>query len=245
MRSGRQGSCDGVGRGPDFSGYGRFLAKSRSGFSLVELLTVLGIISALAVVGLIAVRGISSGASVKGAVSTVSSLTLAAREKAKTLGLGARLVIDADATDPLHYYRRITVLEASDPDGDPSTDNLEWSYSTKPTLLPEGVYFYEDYSSGYGTMSFDFDDLSPQDGTSGDEVIYYEFDGNGRFKKIPPSGGVAQMVFGRGVPPVGGGTFSIPEDSDMELSRDGFIIHQSGRLTFFEAVELITPTTNP
>jgi len=228
-------------------GCGRVLAKSRSGFSLVELLTVLGIISALAVVGLIAARGISSGASVKGAVSTVSSLTLAAREEAKTLGLGSRLVIDANSSDPLHYFRRITVLEAEevDRDGVPNSGDefIGWTYSTKPTLLPEGVYFYEDYSSGYGTMNFDFDDLSPQDGTLGGEVIYYEFNRNGRFVNNPPSGGVAQMVFGRGVQPVGATTFTIP--TDMELSRDGFIIHQSGRLTFFEDVNLIDPTTSP
>jgi len=227
-------------------------ARRRNGFSLIEILTVLLIITVLGVIGLVGFRGISKGNAVKGAVSTVSSLALAARTEAMTKGLGARLIIDAtyDADHPKRYLRRFTILEASDPDGDPATNDLEWSYSTKPTLLPEGVYFAceltppHDYSSGYDTMNFDFNDLTPQDGLGSDgvDVFFYEFNGNGRL--VEQGGNLAKLIFLAGVQNPADGTWRSPDD--MELSRDGFIIRRLGRLTFFDnPTQITTSKTEP
>lgn len=207
--------------------------RSRKGFSLIEILTVMLIIGVLAVIGLVGVNSINKGNSVKGAVSTVSSLALAARNEAMTKGLGSRLIIDADLDHPQRYLRRFTVLEATDPDDWDNPNIPEWTYSTKPTLLPEGVYFSEDYSSGYGTMQFDFKNtLTGQAGSSGDDVFYYEFNGNGRLVDVAGANDLATIVFMAGIQQPGDGTWSSP--GDMEFSMDGFIIRRLGRLTFFD-----------
>jgi prepilin-type N-terminal cleavage/methylation domain-containing protein len=212
--------------------------RGRNAFSLVEMLVVIGIMAALAVVGLLATRGISKGASVQGAVSTASSLALAARAQAQTLGLGARLVIDSfyDAANPQHCLRRITILEAVDPDEwtDPSVS--EWKLSDKPTLLPKGTYFDRENSSGFGTMQFSFEDIEAQDGSSGNEVLYYEFDGNGRLIDVVP-GELAKIIFVAGVDILPSGLPNIPEA--MANSVDGFIIRRAGRLAFFESPDQI------
>jgi len=215
-----------------------------NGFSLIEILTVLVIITVLAVIGLVAVGSISKGNSVKGAVSTISSLAQAARTEAMTRGLGSRLVIDAvyDANHPKRFLRRFTVLDASDPDNWADPDTPEWTYSTKPTLLPDGIYFSTAYSSGYDTMSFDFNDLTSQVGSSGSDVFFYEFNGNGRLVEF--NGELAKLVFMSGVQNLSNGTWSSP--GDMELSRDGFIIRRLGRLTFFDSpTQITTSTTSP
>ncbi len=210
--------------------------QQQKGFTLVELLAALGMIIVLTSVALIGTRGISQPSSVKGAVSAASTLALSARSEAMALGYGARLVIDFeyDEDRPQTYLRRMTILRGVDVGGD-----RQWQLTDKPTLLPEGTYFYEDYSSGYDEMFFDFSDLQPQDGTSGDRVVYYEFDENGRYE--PNSLELAKMVFVNALPPTSE-TLIIPDS--MANSRDGFIIRNAGRLTFYERPDQITANPN-
>lgn len=218
------------------------------------MLAVIGIIAALAVVGLMATRGSTKGASVKGAVSVASSLTLTARSEAQTLGGGARLVIDADfdSSSRENYLRRIAVLQAVDDDGDGNFDNDNdgnpdaWKLNDKPTVLPKGAYFSEEFSAGYDTMQFDFNTIDSQDGATGNDVFYYEFDGNGRLIDGPTS--PAQVVFVSGILDASGTLLdpdNIDESGERFISRDGFIIRKAGRLTYFDSMEQIQAPAQP
>ncbi len=208
-------------------------------FTLVELLTVIAIIGVLSALGFIGARSISQGASVKGAVSLTSSMCLAARSQATTLGQGARIIIDVnyDADNPEWYLRRITVLEQTDSDGWSDSNVPEWQLADKPTLLPKGTYFFEEYSSGFGEMQFDF---TPNDEKPATTAYYYEFDGNGRLIDASGNNELAKIIFVTGILE-SDGTLNIPDQ--MLSSRDGFIIRRAGRLTFFDDPGQITTST--
>ncbi len=212
---------------------------SQSAFTIVELLAVIGIIITLAALGLLASRAISTGASVQGAVDTTTSMTLAARNQASTLGHGARLVIDAnyDAANPEWYLRRMTVLEAVDPSSWDDSATPEWKMVDKATLLPKNVYFFEEYSSGFGTMQVDFRTINPQNGSQGGDAFYYEFDGNGRLIDASGSGELAKLIFVNGIL-ADDGTLETP--GKMLKSRDGLIIRSASRPAFFDGPDQIT-----
>jgi len=205
-------------------------------FSLIELLVVIAIL-----VLLLAVTGsvFQGGAGKLGAATSMaSSMLLNARTQAMSMGNGARFVIEAEI-DPANrddFLRRLAVLRAVDVGG-----VIKWEPVGRSVELPDGHVFATNYSQGYGTMKYAFNGVAgPQDGTTGQEVFFYEFDGAGHL--VSSSGSEARIVVAAGRLDDSGGIFT---PQAQEARRDGFIVRRAGRLAYFQDTDQIDPVSNP
>lgn len=213
----------------------RSLVSSRrdaaaSAFSLVELMLVMTIVVLMMSLAVPAWQSISQGSSVRGAVTTGSSLVHGARATALLQGAGSVLLVDNtyDEKNPERFLRRMIVAQQTNlPDG-----TKQFIMEGTSSLLPRGAMFSPDYSAGYTKMNFDFSKGVPQDGTAGSEFICYRFDGAGQL--VDNSGKRAQFVVLAGF--VENGQPRVRNES----SRDGFIIRKPGRITYFQDVSQIT-----
>ena len=201
--------------------------SSENGFSLLELLTVIAIIGIMATLSSSALSGILGSRGVAGAVNIASSLALNARMEAvkrveNGLG-GALLLVDSTpGTNEASMRRMVVVHNVSTNSG-----SNDWRMAGAPTTLPRGVYFSSEYSRGSGKTNFDFSKRSGSQTGGGTECFYYQFDERGRFKT--PGTGEAQLVFIAGVKGADG-NLSVKK----EASRDGIILRQAGRVTYFQ-----------
>lgn len=104
----------------------------RRGFTLLELLVVVGLISAFSFI-LINTLGSTRGAALQSAQSTLANLIVAARTKAASSGQSSRILIQFDATNstaPTRFLRHL-VLQVQ--------VNGAWQ-SVTDAFLPEGAY---------------------------------------------------------------------------------------------------------
>jgi prepilin-type N-terminal cleavage/methylation domain-containing protein len=156
------------------------------GFTLVELLVVIGLIAILTGAFGFALLGEGSPSQrVNGASSIASTMLQGARGQAILNNSNARLIIHADPADPEKYLRYLGVVyEELDADG----NSLGWVASNEGEFLPDGVYFNNranvSTSSGIALSSGDqmrlnFPRLSPQTAGSGEIFYFYEFEANG------------------------------------------------------------------
>ena len=151
---------------------------ARCGFSLVELLVVMGIIVLLAVVGSAALRGGSKSTAVGAALDQAAAIVEQAKLEAISMGLGAKLVMDNDPASK-ERLRRLAVFTGN---YDAINDRQDgWKLAGRAHILPEGVHFLSGYSEGWATgQRFDLRNANPQDGASGGACLVLEFDGEGR-----------------------------------------------------------------
>lgn len=194
--------------------------RDRAAFSLIELLVVVAVISVLASVTVLVVPGMVEGRGLAGGVSLASSMAHIGRSSALLNNSRARMLFDDDyvAASPDRYRRRVAVVRwVADPDGGPSG----WVLSGGPNTLPEGVFFDKESSTSPGTMGFDLGSTTAQNGTSGPQWSYYEFDPAGMLDE-------RRMValktgFQEGGEIVERGTTA---------KRDGFLLQKLGRVTY-------------
>jgi type II secretory pathway pseudopilin PulG len=203
------------------------ITSRSAAFSLVELLTVIGIISVLMVAVFSGLRGGGDARKVDGAVNVGASMAYAARLDAMSQGLGSLVVID-NGPDSDTRYRRMVVFE-----GTGTPNNVQWEMAGNPVTLDTGVFFLEDYSNGYGTeRSFDFSEAAPQDGQTGSPCIVYEFNSSGHVVNLTGTGDI-RMVFGPGIMPPGTTELTFPADEtakeEMLAKRLGFLLRPNGR----------------
>jgi prepilin-type N-terminal cleavage/methylation domain-containing protein len=130
-------------------------AQRRSqGFSLVEMIVVIAIMSILMTAGAIGLSNVG-GKGVTNGVSTAEMLFAEARTIAQGQGTRARVLIAKDLTNsPAENLRRIIVVyEKLDEDGKPIKD--EWVLSSRGTVLPDQVYYSQEYSKRDATSGAD------------------------------------------------------------------------------------------
>jgi len=136
---------------------GPFLsARGRRGFTLLELLVVIGLIAALSLVLLGVFGGGGKSAALQSAQTTMANLVVATRTKAQTGGGGARLLIHVDPTstsDPSRYLRYVAIQ---------TQVAGEWQPVPAVTIfLPEGVYVVPGNSSSIPAGLFSADAVTP------------------------------------------------------------------------------------
>ena len=157
------------------------------GFSLIELLTVVGVMAILAT--LLVFREPSPEASLKTAQRITASMLATTRRFAILKGQKARLIINKDefADDRSQFLRFMGIVYES-----PNNPN-QWIAANEGSFLPKNVYYIprdldgvNDQTKG-GDMALSdeakvmkivYPKLSPQR-ESGPEWYYYEFDANG------------------------------------------------------------------
>lgn len=211
------------------------LPKKRllGGFSLIELLVVILIISLLLTLGAVGLRGITGGNGVGAAVATSEAVFDEARSIAVGKGTKARVLVDInDPQDNENYLRRIVVAyQKLDEQGEPTE---EWELASRALNLPEKTFFSRTYSKkDHETESGDIEEMTLTiDKRAFDgRYLYYEFNSEG----ICTSPG-ASFVVGSGVRPTG-------EDprvtGDGKRDFAGFVVWRNGRTSLFRGPDQI------
>jgi prepilin-type N-terminal cleavage/methylation domain-containing protein len=117
------------------------------GFTLVEMLVVIAIMSVLMTAGAIGLSGMG-GKGVTSGVASAESLFDEARSIAVGQRTNARVLIAKDMTNNKseNLRRMLVASEALKQDG--TVDTGKWVLSSRGVLLPEQTYFSQDYSTG-------------------------------------------------------------------------------------------------
>lgn len=209
--------------------------KLATGFTLVEVLVVVAIISILITAGVAGLGNLAAGKGTATAIATCESLFEEARTIAVSKRCKARVMIDIDDPTNDNYLRRIIIVheDTTDPAYDPeSATGGPWVLASRGYVMPGGTYFSKTYSTKKDGTALD-EELLQLGGNTGAEIktnyekkyAYYEFNGEGIF----PSAG-AGFVIGAGVRPKGQEP-RITKASERDFA--GFVIWRNGSTSTF------------
>ena len=222
-----------------------YMIKSRrqhlTGFTLVELLVVIGIILIASSVVLLNTSG-GSGSALSASQRIVSGIAQGARGQAILQGATTRLIIYSDNNiDDDKKLRFFGIIYE-----DENTQN-NWYAATQGTYLPDGIFFDPDASQRNGSslwlrssMNIEYPRLTPQP-LGGDEYYYYEFESNGTTATGFQN---AWLVFRAGaLKPSSSGVDNLEvnfEDKQLKGLKSALILRRSGTTTKVNDPELIT-----
>ncbi len=208
-----------------------------SGFTLVEMLVVIVIMSILMTAGAIGLSGMG-GKGVSSGVASVEALFDEARTIAVSQRTNVRVLVAKDLTNvPEANLRRVVIArEALKKDG--SVDTGKWELVSRPLTLPDQVYFSQEYSmknhdSGTGGL-----DVEPLQGKASTAGQYYSYEFNPEGICITPG---ASLVLGMGTRPVNAKPGDLPRVTAAG-KRDfgGFVVWRNGRTSSFRSPEQIS-----
>jgi len=106
-----------------------------SGFTLLELLIVVGLIAGLSLVLFIGLQGGGKTAALQSAQATVANLVTAARLKSTATGRHCRVLVGNDPAAAGRYLRCLVLQQARQPGANPA----QWE-SLQTVFLPAGTY---------------------------------------------------------------------------------------------------------
>jgi prepilin-type N-terminal cleavage/methylation domain-containing protein len=210
----------------------------RSGFSLVELLTVIAIISILMTVASVGLGNLTGGKGVATAVSTSEAVF----EEARSLAVGKRtnaavLVSVQDPSNPDTYLRRIVVAYK---EIDPVTNVQDgsWTLASRGATLPDKVFYstdlsMRDHKSGSGGLPTITLSTGKREYTG--EYVIYEFNAEG----ICTTPG-ASFVVGTGTRTAGGNDRRPRVIGTAKMDFGGFVIFRNGNTAIFSDPRQIT-----
>ena len=119
----------------------------RRGFSLVELLTVIAIISVLMTVATVGIGGLLAGKGVSTAVSTTEAVFAEARTLAMGKLTNAAVLVSIQDPNNMDTYLRRLVVAYKEIDPLTNKQSSEWTLASRGVTLPDKVYFSQTLSS--------------------------------------------------------------------------------------------------
>lgn len=201
------------------------------GFSLVELLVVIGIISLMASLVGVALSSNNGANSVKASQRVLAGLVQSARTQALLKQESVRILIHADENDPSRY-RRFAGLVYFD------SDQQGWVAVNDGSLLPNGAYFAIDSINSTftsdSTIAIEYPRRTAQQIGSGDTYYYVEFNPNGTVV-TPPAPIIAVQSARLDGPASPGNVPLIDDDQTMAA----IAIHKLGTVSFLDDAEII------
>lgn len=156
-------------------------ARAHRGFSLVELLVVIVIMTILMTMGAMGIRNLTGGKGTSTALANTEAVFAEARATAIGRGAPARVLIDArDINDQNNYLRRI-VIAAQDIDPATGLPRESWSLISRGYTLPDGVFYSMNLSrdSGNGGAAMQSQALALTKATDSGNYVVYEFNSQG------------------------------------------------------------------
>lgn len=203
-------------------------ARGCRGFTLVEILTVIAIITILMAAGAIGIGNITAGKGVTSAVATCESLFEEARTIAVSKRCKARVMVDINSNTSANYLTRVVIVhEKINADG--SVASGVWVMANRGYEMPKGTYFSTQFSSLAGGGKIKEHTLGGADIKSGyqGKYAYYEFNAEGIFEDAG-----AGFVVGSGVRPKG----QEPKTT-KGAGRDfaGFVVWRNGRTSTYRS----------
>jgi prepilin-type N-terminal cleavage/methylation domain-containing protein len=206
-----------------------------SGFTLVEMLAVVLIISVLLTLGAVGINRLTSGKGVTNGVSNAEALFDEARAIAVGKGTKARVLVDNNANSENSLRRLLVVYQELDDEGKPK-DPETWVLTSRGVTLSEGVYFSEKFSKKDQQAGGTLDEMTlvQNDTVKKDyagEYFYYEFNREG----LCTTPG-ASFVLGAGARPQGQEP-RVTGSSKRDFG--GFVIWRNGRLSAFRGPDHI------
>lgn len=209
------------------------------GFTLVEVLTVLVIMTVLITAGAKGIGNINAGKGVTSAVATAESLFEQARSIAMAKNCKARVLVDVDdrAGNEANYLRRIIIVhEEIGPDGVAIPNS--WIQPNRAYLMPNGVFYSQTYSTSVGSETLAGANIKADfQGT----YDYYEFNSEGIATQAAGATGAndprSTFVVGSGVLRAGAANPTTTASASKDLS--GFAIWRSGSSSLFRSPDQI------
>lgn len=207
-------------------------SRRRRGFSLIELLAVIGIISVLMTVAAIGVGSVLGGKGVTSGVAIAESVFNEARSAAVSKRTRARVLIDVtDPKDRENYLRRMLVAyEDLDQDGNIIADS--WVISGRAIVLPEQTFYSREFSKKDQEAGGEFEQmtLSNVNRAFQGNYVYYEFNGEG----VSSNPG-ASFVIGTGAREIGAAKPRVTASTKKDFG--GLIVWRNGRTSVFRSPE--------
>ncbi len=204
--------------------------KASLGFSLIEILVVILIISILMTAGVMGLKNLSVGKGTSSAISTCESLFNEARTIAISKRCKSRLMIDINDTDSDDYLRRVvTAHQKINADG--TVDLNAWTLASRAYTIPAATFYSREYSKLSSGADIPEASMSGENFTAryAGKYAYYEFNAEG--VSLNPG---ASFIIGGGIRPKGQEPRLIKE---AEQDLTGFVVWRNGRTSTYRNPE--------
>ncbi len=210
--------------------------RHRSGFSLVEIITVIAIISVLMTAGAIGLGNLTAGKGTSTAIATCESLFEEARMIAVSKRCKARVIVDVDNPTSETYLRRVAIVHEQVDNQGVVVPSGNWVLASRAYIMPTGTFFSQTYSQAADGTAIPEDTLTSGVTTSYQgNWAYYEFNGEG----ICSSPG-ARFIIGAGARAPGGEP-KITKAAEKDFA--GLVIWRNGRTSSYRSPEQMNITS--
>lgn len=201
-------------------------------FSLVEVLTVIAIISVLMTAGAIGLGNLTAGKGTSSAIATCESLFEEARTIAVSKRCKARVMIfsDVQQKDSPNYLRRVVISHEKIKD-DGTVDTGKWQLAGRGYTMPSGTFFSKEFSKTESGAKIKTETLGVTDGASATyrgSYSTYEFNSEGIISE--PG---AKFIIGSGI--LTKNAENPRTVSGAERDFAGFVIWRNGRTSSFRS----------
>jgi prepilin-type N-terminal cleavage/methylation domain-containing protein len=215
--------------------------KASFGFSLVEILIVILIISILMTAGVMGLKNLSAGKGTSSAIATCESIFNEARTIAMSKRCNSRVMIDVADSDSDDYLRRVVIAHQKIDENTGEADPNTWVLASRAYTLPAATFYSREYSKDVDGNPIPQVNMSGENFTAryAGEYAYYEFNAEG----VSLNSG-ASFIIGGGIRPKGQEPRLI---RDAEKDLTGFVIWRNGRTSAYrnpEHMEIDTSQKN-